>query len=239
VLAVGIISIFLAPFGCHGRALQHEFTLAPGQGHHVDHATAMLVPINESADVPVGLDVADDQLEDLLDEYVSEKGISIERPEEYEYRRAARIAVRRATQDAMSGESGTVSKTVGFEQIVPFMLDELGSEADLVIVPNLAMRTGIYNGGRGIRWDGVRRRETGSMLLNMSGPSPVASIFVVVYAKDGTRLFSGYGGLDTVFEVSLRQKKFVLREDRLTNVRYLKEGVCVAFYPYFGEDERC
>jgi hypothetical protein len=82
--------------------------------------------------------------------------------------------------------------------------------------------------------------ETGAFNVIMTGEGlPVASIFVVVYGSDGTRVFSGYGDLDTIFEVSMSQRKYVLREDRLTREKYLQEGICVAFYPFYGEEERC
>ncbi len=237
---IGIVSFLLTILGCAGLPPKHEYTLAPGQGHHPGLAKAMIVPINESAAVPAGLDVADDRLEELLDAYLQSKGISVERPATRDYRRASKIAVKRARADAMSGESGTASETVGFEQIVPHLLEELEVEADLVIVPNVAMRGGNYSGGRSVKWDGVRRMETGAFNVIMTGEGlPVASIFVVVYGSDGTRVFSGYGDLDTIFEVSMSQRKYVLREDRLTREKYLQEGICVAFYPFYGEEERC
>jgi hypothetical protein len=73
----------------------------------------------------------------------------------------------------------------------------------------------------------------------MTGNESVASIFVVVYQRDGTRVFSGYGGLDLLFFPNIRESKYELIPDRLQNLEHIREGICVAFYPYFGREETC
>jgi hypothetical protein len=237
--ALAILAVSLALIGCRGLAPKHEYVLTPGSAHHAGIASAMVVPINETADVPVGLEIADRRIEEALDDYLRSKGISVERPEIRAYRRAARRATKRARSESMSGQSGRVSEDVSYEDIVPMILDELGVDADIVIVPNLVIRNGEAKGGRSYQWDGVRRYETGNVRILMTGNFAVASFFVVAHGQDGSRVFSGYGGLDTIFEVSLRRQNMSIREDLFQNEKFLREGICVAFYPYFGEDERC
>jgi hypothetical protein len=238
-LGFGIAIALLVSSACAGSGPKHEYTLTPGQGYHPGFTKVLIVPINETADVPAGLDVANDRVEQLLDDYLQLRGVSIERPQVQKYRRAAKAATRLAKADANARESGTVSEALVFGDTIPQLVEYLEVEADLVIVPNLVMRTGQATGGRTYKWDGVRRYETGNVHLDMTGDFPVASLFVVVYKSDGSRVFSGYGGLDTVFEVSLQRHGMFLREDLLENERHLKQGICIAFYPYFGEQERC
>jgi hypothetical protein len=73
----------------------------------------------------------------------------------------------------------------------------------------------------------------------MTGTESVASILVTVYLRDGTAAFAGYGGLDLLFAPNIREEKFELIPDRLQSIKHIREGICVAFYPYFGRDEIC
>ena len=68
----------------------------------------------------------------------------------------------------------------------------------------------------------------------MTGSLAVASLFVVVYDKQGARIFSGYGGLDLIFELNIPKRRYDLKEDRLQDAGHLAAGVCVAFHPFFG-----
>jgi len=136
----------------------------------------------------------------------------------------------------MSGGSGSVSQDIEFNDLVPHLVRELESDAKLIVLPNVVMRSGEYVGGRLVRWDGVKRREKIRMI---SGTTSVASLYVMIYERDGTRLFSAYGGLDLLFGASLQVKKYELREDRLQDEENLREGVCISFHPFFGEEQQC
>ncbi len=233
-LTVGIVSIMLASFGCAGFSPKHESTLAPGLGHYPGPAKVMMVPINETTEVPAGLEVADDRLESLLDDDLRSKGISIERSETVVYRRASRVATKRARLDASSRETGTVSEALHYGDPISRLLEELDVDADIVIVPNVVMRSGDATGGRSCKWDDVRRYETGNVHLDITGRFPVASLCVVVYKNDGSRVFSGYGGLDTVFEISVGRRGMFLRDDLLENERHLKQGICIAKFSKYA-----
>lgn len=229
--------------GCAPPPIKHEYALPPDHVVPRANTTTLLIPINETEKPPTGLDIADHVLDDLVTQYLQSKGLDVERLENIPYRRALQAAVS-AAEDKMqsrvsSPDGGTVSGTIAYADILPQLLAELDSDADLVVVTNVAMRTGEYSGGTMIRWDGVRRRERAGPNVSMTGDVPVASLHTVIFDKRGREVFSGYGGLDAIFETSIREKKYVLKEDLLSDEENLAEGVCVSFHPFFGVDERC
>jgi hypothetical protein len=73
--------------------------------------------------------------------------------------------------------------------------------------------------------------------VQMSGVVPAASLRISIHTRDGAPVFSGFGGLEQVFEIDGRE--YVQRENLFQDERNLREGVCIAFYPYFGMDEYC
>lgn len=219
---------------------KHEFTLSPGQEHHAGLVRALLIPIDATNDKPVrGLDVENARINATIVRHLESKGITIEQVDGRKFRELSNSAVRKIRTQRKSGASGVVSADVEFGDIVPELLAGLDKSPDLVIAPNLLMRSAEYQGTRTIVWDGVRRRETVSDWSMSGSDIPVASLHVSVYAKDGTRVFSGFGGLEPVFRIDTVKKKYIQREDLFEDERNLKEGTCIAFYPYFGMDEYC
>jgi hypothetical protein len=219
---------------------KHEFTMSPGQEHHAGLARALLVPIGFTNEKPVaGLDVADDRITTILVGHLESKGISVERVDPGSFKRIAESAREAARADRKSGASGVVSADIGFEDVIPKILEELDQKPDLVIAPNIVMRAAAYQGTRTLAWDGVKRRET-VFDLRMSGDGvPVASIRIAIHAQDGSSVFSGYGGLEPIFRIDRALEKYVQREDLFDDERNLREGICIAFYPYFGMEETC
>lgn len=220
---------------------KHEFTLSPGQEHHAGLVRALLIPIDATNDKPVrGLDVENPRINAMIVRHLESKGITVERVDGRKFQELSNSAVRKVRAQRKSGASGVVSADVEFGDIVPELLAGLGNSADLVIAPNLAMRTATYRGSSTIVWDGVKRRETGANNLNWGDfETQAASLHVTVYTKDGTRVFSGFGGLEQVFRLDRQKEKYSQREDLFQDERNLKEGICIAFYPYFGMDEYC
>ena len=221
---------------------KHEYTLSPGQEYHPGLAKALLVPIDSTNEKPVkGLDIANDRITALIVSHLESKGLQVEKAAPGELKRATDEAYETVRDQRTSGASGVVASETDFGDMVPAILEELEKPVDLVIVPNLVMRTGLYQGPRTLVWDGVRRREKAQDLdfSSYDAPVPVASIQMTVFAKDGTQVFSGFGGLEAVFEVDRAAEEFVQREDLFKDTRNLHEGICVAFYPYFGMDEYC
>ncbi len=220
---------------------KHEFTLSPGQEHHAGLVRALLLPIDATNDEPVrGLDVENPRITATIVRHLESKGITVEHVDGRKFQELTTTAVRKVRTQRKSGASGVVSANVEFGDIVPELLAGLGESPDLVIAPNLLMRSAKYQGSRTIVWDGVRRRETiRNITWDEGSGTGAASLHVSVYIKDGTRVFSGFGGLEPVFRIDAQKEKYIQREDLFQDERNLKEGTCIAFYPYFGMDEYC
>jgi len=219
---------------------KHEFTLSPGQEHHAGLARALLIPIDSTNEKRVrGLDVGNARITGMIVKHLEAKGIAVEQVDALEFQKLSDAALRKVRARRKSGATGVVSAEVELGDIVPELLGQFEKTPDLVIAPNLAMRSAEYQGTRMIVWDGVKRRETVSD-WSMSGSGlPAASLHVSVYTTDGTQVFSGFGGLEPVFRIDTVKKKYIQREDLFEDERNLKEGTCIAFYPYFGMDEHC
>lgn len=219
---------------------KHEYTLSPGQEYHAGLKTALLIPIDQTNAKPVkGLDVANDRIAGLVASHLEAKGLRVVRVEPGAFRKAMDGALAAAVAKRKSGATGSVSAQIEFGDLVPEILSRLEKSADLVVAPNIAMRGANYQGTRTIAWDGVRRRETVANMTMSGSGLPAASLFVAVHAKDGARVFSGYGGLEPVFRIDTAATKYVQREDLFEDERNLREGICIAFYPYFGMGEFC
>jgi hypothetical protein len=233
-----IVGFGLLAVGC-ATPVRHEYELSPGQGFNGSPIRALLVPINETEPVPEGLEVGEEIVFNELKSYLESKGLSVETTNSYAYRLAANLASEHARNEILSAEANSISGQIDYSTIVPGLLASLGSDADLLILSNMVIRIGESEKGRTTSWDGVKRRIAVPARWRMSGTESVASIFIAVYQKNGTRVFSGYGGLDLLFAPNIRESRYELIPDRLQDVQHIREGVCVAFYPYFGRDEAC
>ncbi|MBY0401356.1 hypothetical protein K2X89_13740 [Myxococcota bacterium] len=239
LLAFGAAS-FIACGGGPRVRYRHEYNLAPGQQHHAGLAKALLVPLDYTNTEPVkGLNVSNDRIAALIVAHLESKGIQVERVDPARFRAIADQALRDVQAERKAGVSGVVSARIEFGDVVPRVLEKLETKPDLVVSGNVVMRTGEWNGGRTLVWDGVRRRDRTAGSMSWTGQSSAASLEIAVYAQDGKRLFSGYGGLDHVFQFNLQKKIMEIRENLLQDEENLAEGICVAFYPYFGMDEHC
>jgi hypothetical protein len=239
ILSWAIAGLGVLLVSCVAAPIRHDYELSPGQAFSETRSRAMLLPINEVEPVPDGLEVGEDQVFEQLKSYLESRGLSIETTNTYDYRLAANSATESVHNERLAAKANSISGEIEYSNIVPGLLANLGSEADLLIVANMVIRTGESSGGRTVRWDGVKRRISVPPRWRMTGTESVASIFVSVYHRDGKRVFSGYGGLDLLFAPNLREERYELIPDRLQNIQHLREGVCIALYPYFGKDETC
>lgn len=234
--AIGGLGLLL--IGC-AAPIKHEYDLSPGQAFSESRSRALLLPINETEAIPDGLEVGEELVFEELKSYLESKGLFIETTDTYAYRLAANSASESVRKDMLSANTSSISEKIEYSSIVHGLLANLGSNADILIVSNMVIRVGESKGGRTSHWDGVKRKIDVPVRMRMTGTESVASIFVAVYHRDGNQVFSGYGGLDLLFSPNIRESRFELIPDRLQNVDHIREGVCVAFYPYFGRDETC
>ena len=218
-------------------APKHEYELAPGRAHTTELRRALLLPINETEDLTAGLEKGEEEVFALIEEYLEAQGLEVETPTAEEFRTVLNRATEEARRELRSGHT-SVAREVGYADIIPYVTQALEPDADLVILPNMVLRSGEWKGSS-LRWDGVRRRAPGTVRMTMSGNTLAASLYVVVYRPDGTLVFRGYGGLDVLWGIDRVNERMELLEDRLEDLDNLREGICIAFYPYFGAEKRC
>jgi len=219
--------------------IHHDYEMSPGQAFNGSATHALLIPINETETVPEGLEVGEENVFSELKAYLESKGLSVETTTPYAYRLAANGATEDAQNRMQTVATSSISGEISYSAIVPGLLAHLQSNADLLIVSNMVIRKGTSEESRTTAWDGVKRRIEVPSRWKFTGSGPVASVFVSIYEKNGTRVFSGYGGLDLLFAPNMREERYELIPDRLQNIDHIREGVCVAFYPYFGTEESC
>jgi len=237
-----LIALCLSALACAGGGgsgaprsykIDHEYTLAPGKKLHPGTQRALLFPMNVAFEAVAGLDVANDDLFRMMTEFLAAQGVTATRLSQREYARSSRIAVAKVRKQMMSGESGTVSDQIDLGKIIPLILEEIGSDAQVVILPNIVMRVAEYGGGRLLRWDGVVRRERGvGGGRSMSGRIKAGSLHTLIFDAEGDSVFNGFGGLDPIYEIKMAESKFQVRDDLFEDLENLQEGVCISFNPW-------
>jgi hypothetical protein len=233
-----VFPLILLISGC-AQQIRHQYELSPGHTFTGNASQALLVPINETETTPDGLEVGEKRVFEQLKSYLNSKGVAVETVDRYTYRLAANRAAESTQNEMLSADASSVSAQIDYGSIVPALLANLESDAELLIVSNMVVRVGESKGGRTVSWDGVKRRIDLPARWRMEGTETVSSIFVSVYHRDGTQVFLGYGGLDLLFAPNIREEKYELIPDRLQDTSHISEGICVAFYPYFGPEETC
>ena len=234
------ITLTLLLISCGLPRIRHEYTLAPGKGFHAGYRTALLIPIDSlSEDAFKNVESTHDRIERLIVSHLEARGLRVETLTSERFKEAANEAARALIRERTTENSDLVSTHVEFVEIVPRMLSNLGTPADLVVVPSIVRRVGRYNGASMINWDGVGRKEEMRLDHAMTGTTSVLSLHVIVFSRDGERLFEGFGGLDPLFRPDVRLRQYVVRDNVLQDEDHLGEGICVAFHPFFGEQEYC
>lgn len=235
-------TLALAISGCQsGPRLRyrHEYKMNVGDEHHSGLVTALVLPIDALNEAPVrGIGFKNDRIWDLLVEHLAAHGIEAWKVDSDWLRDLVREVDLTARLKARTNTSGTLSNEIGLAQTIPELIDRIGKEPDLVIAPELVVRDAVHQGKRQIVWDGVKRRDTVELRGNYRSPS--VSMHVEVLARDGKELFSGFGGIEQLFRVDLSARgKMVQREDLYEHEDNIREGICVALYPWFGLEETC
>ena len=218
---------------------KHEYEIAPGHAYSSSFETVLLLPINEMATLPKGLEKGDEAVFRLIRDYLQAQGLEVQTPEISKFRSTMRAAQNTARIDSMSSADKVLAE-VALADLIPQIAEDLAPNADLIVMPNMAIRVGARK-GMSLRWDGVRRVEPVTERVEWSeeSTSSAASLHVAIFEADGTYVFSGYGGLDVLWLINVRSSSAELIEARLEDEAHLREGVCVAFYPYFGAGQSC
>lgn len=233
------VTLLLVLCACAAPTIRHEFEITPGREFNASMRTALVVPLNETKEVDTGLEQGVETTAELIVTYLESKGLSVERPTMSEYRNAVGIAANNAHRDQLAGNSESVSERLSFSKVIPYLLNQLDSKAEIITTSNMVIRTARYHSTSRVEWDGVRRQERGTRGMSMTGTLPVASLFTVIYDRVGNKIFSAYGGLDLLFELNVSKKRYDIRNDRLQKPKNLAEGICVSFHPFFGWAEDC
>jgi hypothetical protein len=147
---------------------------------------------------------------------------------------------------AEASESDTVSHD--FHGAMEIFARKLGgpAEFDALVVPSLVYREGRLR-NRVVKWDGVVRRlptegeDENPIPASFEANVPVVSLHVMVFDASGEPLFENYGGVDLAHAFSFEPGeegglRVALRDPMLAERRFLREGVEVAFDPYFPRD---
>jgi hypothetical protein len=115
------------------------------------------------------------------------------------------------------------------------------NEFDVAAYPELVVEPVHVPQGRTGVWHGVRRNtrvirgeDAPEGIFSMSGKQPGASLRMRVFARDGTKHFESYGGLDFLQEARVSGYRFYMeiRPDVLSDRAILREGVQLALTPY-------
>ncbi len=177
--------------------------------------------------------------------YLESQGRDVERFDLLE----GRTLWKRAMAQARAGGS--------LEGAVGIFVRELarGHQFDVLAMPSLILHQTRMDSCNA-SWDGVSRRmritnapaagtgreqsdyAKGVAWGGISGPAWVTSVHVLVFARDGSRLFEGRGGVDFLHEVDLldqgRSFRYELRPNGslFLDPARVREGVVRAFTPY-------
>src|SRR5262245_48869452 len=114
-------------------------------------------------------------------------------------------------------------------------------EFEVMAFPELVIHPVLVQQGRSGTWNGVKRpvrvirgEDAPEGMFSMTGRQPGISLRMRIFARDGTKYFESYGGLELLQEARTKGNKFYMeiRPDLLTDPGVLREGVELALWPY-------
>ena len=160
------------------------------------------------------------------------------------------------------GEALSAAKAAGTVEKTPvYVANALAKQYqfDALVMPSLIVhKTRATDSGAS--WDGVSKRmevlnpprrpagrgqstrADGIQYGGISGDVMVTSVHVLVFTREGERVFEGRGGINFVHDIDMSQvgKKgqwaFRLR-DFARDLEALREGIAIAFHPYLTEPD--
>jgi hypothetical protein len=236
------ISWLLVAFGCASGPAN---TLAPGHEGAPGVERFLVCAPNTVIALPAELQDTTRTLHEQIDAYF-----------EFQGRQAQWLDLYDSKQ--LWGEAMTAAKQQGgLERTPAFFARRLDEQYDFdaIVMPSLLLHQA--DGSMGTAsWDGVKRRmrvlnaprrrdvpTAGIEFAGMSGDLMVTSVHVMVFSRNGERIFEGRGGIEFVHEVDLAAfgKKRTLdvrvRGDLGQDVDALREGIAIAFAPYLTPPE--
>ena len=120
---------------------KHEYEIAPGHAYSSSFETVLLLPINEMATLPKGLEKGDEAVFRLIRDYLQAQGLEVQTPEISKFRSTMRAAQNTARIDSMSSADKVLAE-VALADLIPQIAEDLAPNADLIVMPNMAIRTG-------------------------------------------------------------------------------------------------
>lgn len=233
--ALGILVLMV---GCAGGA---TVAVAPKGPQHPERV--ILAPVSFNQNVPELLEPGVPVLAEEIEWYLRQRGCDVATPS---------LAAFDDLWKQSGSEIGTLYDEEGklqqdrFDAAVGALVAALrrrGESFDALVLPYLHLRQGRFR-GKSVTWDGVRRKlqieyaHHDVVQVGFDrGTTPVTSVRILVYDADGSKQLDSYGGLELTLEMKISGDFYHLfqRTDLFEDPEPLRDGVRVAFEPYFGD----
>jgi hypothetical protein len=186
-----------------------------------------------------------------IEAYLRYQGREVESLDLYESKQAFATALARAK------EQGDIAKTPAL-----FAAELSRTHTfDALVMPSILLHKTRVTENDG-DWDGVSRRmrmvnvpsvpkgvwidtlAQGVRTGGVSAEVPVTSVHVMVFSRDGARVFEGRGGIEFIQDIDLARVKsawrwqFRLRDDLFKDTDALREGIELAFDPFLTRPKK-
>jgi hypothetical protein len=226
-------------------------TIAPGnEGAPNIHRFLVCAP-NTAIPLPPELEEAAGPLRQQVDAYLHWHDREAEWLDFYDSRR-------------LWGEAIAVAKNEGAIEKAPTLFVQTLAEHfqfDALVMPSVIVHQERTTSGQA-SWDGVdrtlhvvnapkripgvSRSQRGTMVAEAGRPTAdllVTSVHVMIFTRDGQRIFEGRGGIDFIHVVDLsrfarrRKPELIVRSNLPGSIDALREGISIAFAPYLTPPE--
>lgn len=233
-----------AALGCTAPAPHY---IAEGQEGAPGVHRVLLCPANLALALDAEISGGVEPVQQQLVAYLEAQGLEVERLGLREGRSRWRNAVAQAKQEGAPA-AGTAFFARGLAE---------GRDFQALLMPSLLLFSVRVTDSSGT-WDGVRRRlamvnrpsrgspdsadtfSKGVSYGGITGNAMATSLHVMVFSRDGKRVFEGRGGLDFVQEIDLAGAndyhwEFRMKPGLLRDPEVVREGVEIALSPYLPQ----
>jgi hypothetical protein len=237
------LGLLLLALGC---AAQPRNVLVTGNEGAPGVATFLLCSPNLVIALPAELQGGIAPVQREIETYLRAGGRSVVGLNLYDGRLVWKRAVEQARRE---GDAGSAPAIFTRELAEHF-------EFQAVVMPSIIMHQTTISWSAG-SWNGVSRRmrtvsslersvgsrgqdtlADGAAIGGAMGKADVLSLHVLVFSREGERIFEGFGGLDFIHGINLSRARsdsevlLVLRSDLFDDPGILREGIGIAFAPY-------